>query len=80
MLTILVITGSLLDGSGKGMLYYIGSADTKKFAEPGVWKDAVRGLNKKRIKETKKINFIIYLDSTNFLCIISMSRWSYCNE
>ena len=41
MLTILVITGGLLDGSGKGIEFYIGSIDLEKFYSPGVWKDAV---------------------------------------
>ena len=42
MLTILVITGSLLEGAGKGVEFYIGSINVAKFAEPGVWRDAVQ--------------------------------------
>ncbi len=41
MLTILIVAGSLLEGAGEGMKFYIGSINTQKFAEPGVWKDAV---------------------------------------
>ena len=45
MLTILVITGGLLDGASEGVKFYIGSVDVSKFYEPGVWKDAVFILN-----------------------------------
>jgi hypothetical protein len=41
MLTILVITGSLLEGANEGIKFYVGSINYEKFAEPGVWKDAV---------------------------------------
>jgi SNF family Na+-dependent transporter len=40
MLTVLVVTGSLLKGAGKGVEYYIGSIDISKIKEPAVWKDA----------------------------------------
>jgi hypothetical protein len=42
MLTVLVITGATLNGSFKGIEFYIGSIDVSKFSEPSVWKDAVR--------------------------------------
>ncbi len=45
MLTILIVAGSLLEGAGEGVKFYIGTVNTKKFTEPAVWKDAVSLLN-----------------------------------
>lgn len=42
MLTILVIKGSLLDGAGYGIQFYIGSFDASKLTDPELWKDAVK--------------------------------------
>jgi SNF family Na+-dependent transporter len=40
MLTILVIKGALLDGSGIGVEFYIGKFDGSKLYHPEIWKDA----------------------------------------
>lgn len=40
MLTILVIKGALLDGSGIGIEFYIGKFDGSKLYQPEIWKDA----------------------------------------
>lgn len=41
MLTVLVISGAILPSAGKGVEYYIGKIDWKKFGDANVWKDAV---------------------------------------
>lgn len=41
MLLVLVIYGSTLEGAIDGVKAYIGSVDTSKLAEPGVWVDAL---------------------------------------
>ncbi len=78
MLTILVITGGLLDGAGKGIEFYIGSADVSKFYEPGVWKDAVKLISYFVLQQY--INGILNLDCTNILRFIGLPRWLNCNE
>lgn len=40
MLTILVVKGSLLEGAGEGLKFYVASFNGSKLIEPEIWKDA----------------------------------------
>ena len=49
MLTILVVKGSLLEGSGKGVEFYIGNFNGSKLLEADLWKDAVSSFLKRKL-------------------------------
>ncbi len=64
MLTILVVKGALLEGSGKGIEFYIGKFEIAKLADPELWKDAVKLLpfNFRQLKLTFSKKFITFSD------------------
>jgi hypothetical protein len=41
----LVIRGALLEGANEGVIYYVGSFNGTKLAQPELWKDAVHILS-----------------------------------